>query len=218
MSRSALAVLALVLPVAALAQAGSSAPPKLPAAEKKTAASAKSSTPSGSNAAASKTTKVASSGKKTVPAAAPVSSTSSRTQLHSAAVQVAAGIRAAEAALTPGELAIAQQVHRGVLPCELGASVTVDADERVPGYFTVSGKGFRYRMHPVETSTGAIRLEDKQAGAVWLQLANKSMLMNQKQGRRIADECANAEQVATATALKNNPPPALIDVSEPVKR
>jgi hypothetical protein len=88
MSRSALAVLALVLPVAALAQAGSSAPQKLPAAEKKTAASAKSSTPSGSNAAASKTTKVASSGKKTVPSAAPVSSTSSRTQLHSAAVQV----------------------------------------------------------------------------------------------------------------------------------
>lgn len=143
---------------------------------------------------------------------------SSRVQLHSAAVQVAAGIRAAEAALTPGELAIAQQVYRGVLPCELGASVTVEADERYPGYFTLSGKGFRYRMHPVETSTGAVRLEDKQAGAVWLQLANKSMLMNQKQGRRIADECANAEQVAMAATLKNNPPPALIDLSEPAKR
>jgi hypothetical protein len=32
----------------------------------------------------------------------------------------------------------------------------------------------------VATSTGTVRLEDKQAGAVWLQIANKSMLMNQK--------------------------------------
>lgn len=153
------------------------------------------------------------------PAAKPVAAVSpSRLEARTTANQMAAGIQAAEAAMSPTELAIAEQVHTGVLPCELGASVQLDADARSPGYFNVHGKGFRYRMHPVETSTGAIRLEDRRAGAVWLQLANKSMLMNQKQGRRIADECANAEQVATATALKNNPPPVLIDVSEPVKR
>lgn len=140
---------------------------------------------------------------------------SSRVQLHSAATQVAAGIRAAEAALTPAELAIAEQVHVGTLPCELGASVHVEGDARQPGYFSVHGKGFRYRMHPIETSTGAIRLEDKRAGAVWLQLANKSMLMDQKAGRRVADECVSPAQVAFADALKKNPPPSLIDMSEP---
>jgi len=135
----------------------------------------------------------------------------SREQLHSAAGQVAAGIAAAEAAMGPSELAIAERVHVGQLPCELGASVHLESDAKAPGYFNLQGKGFRYRMHPVATSTGAIRLEDSKAGAVWLQLANKSMLMDQKQGKRLADECASPAQVAVAQAMKTNPPPSLID-------
>lgn len=111
------------------------------------------------------------------------------------------------------ELAIAERVHKGQLPCELGASVRLEADTSQPGYFYLHGKGFRYRMHPVATSTGAIRLEDRKAGAVWLQLANKSMLMDQNKGRRLADECANAEQVAFAENMKTNPPPSLIDTT-----
>jgi hypothetical protein len=113
----------------------------------------------------------------------------------------------------PDELAIADRVHIGRLPCELGATVRLEADTSQPGYFYLHGKGFRYRMHPVATSTGAIRLEDRKAGAVWLQLANKSMLMDQNKGRRLADECANAEQVAFAENMKTNPPPSLIDTS-----
>jgi len=111
------------------------------------------------------------------------------------------------------ELNIAQRVHQGRLPCELGASVHIEPDQLQPGYFHVQGKGFRYRMHPVATSTGTIRLEDKQAGAVWLQLANKSMLMDQKKGQRLADECAHPEQMAFAAQMKNNPPPPLIEVN-----
>lgn len=109
------------------------------------------------------------------------------------------------------ELVIAQQIHQGLLPCEMGASVRVEADAAQPGYFHVQGKGFRYRMYPVRTSTGALRLEDKKAGAVWLQLANKSMLMDQKKGRRMADECAHPEQVAYGQTMKTNPPPSLFD-------
>ncbi len=113
----------------------------------------------------------------------------------------------------PDELAIADRVHKGQLPCELGATVRLEADASQPGYFYLHGKGFRYRMHPVATSTGAIRLEDRKAGAVWLQLANKSMLMDQNKGRRLADECANAEQMAFAEDMKSNPPPSLIDTT-----
>lgn len=111
----------------------------------------------------------------------------------------------------PPELLIAQQIHVGHLPCELGAIVRIEADATQPGYFHVHGKGFRYRMFPVQTSTGALRLEDKKAGAVWLQLANKSMLMDQKKGRRLADECAHPDQLAFAESMKTNPPPSLID-------
>jgi hypothetical protein len=90
------------------------------------------------------------------------------------------------------------------------------ADAHTPGYFDLQGKGYKYRMRPVATSTGAIRLEDEKAGAVWLQLANKSMLMDQKNGRRLADECAHPDQVAVANDMKINPPPALIDVNNDV--
>ena len=118
--------------------------------------------------------------------------------------------------LAPQELRIAESVHVGLLPCELGASIRMTADAHTPGYFDLQGKGYKYRMRPVATSTCAIRLEDEKAGAVWLQLANKSMLMDQKNGRRLADECAHPDQVAVANDMKINPPPPLIDMSNVV--
>jgi len=137
--------------------------------------------------------------------------TSSRTQLKSAANQVSTGLIAARAALTPEELEIARSVHVGQIACELGATVSLVADPDAPGHFHVSGKGFKYHMAPVATSTGAVRLEDPKAGAVWLQIANKSMLMDQKKGQRLADECMSPEQVLVAQAIKTTPPPSLLD-------
>jgi len=135
----------------------------------------------------------------------------SRTEIRSTANQMAAGISAAEAALNPIELAIAEQVHTGVLRCELGASVTLANDPKSPGYFNVHGRNFRYRMVPVATSTGAIRLEDRKAGAVWLRLSNKSMLMNQKAGQRMADECMSPAQLTVSQAMRDRPVPGLLD-------
>jgi hypothetical protein len=99
----------------------------------------------------------------------------------------------------------------GLVACELGASVTVAADAAMPGFFDVTGKKFRFRMVPVVTSTGAIRLEDTKAGAVWLQLSNKSMLMNQKTGSRLADACVTPAQAVVAAAMEKSPPPGLLD-------
>ncbi len=140
--------------------------------------------------------------------------TSSRSELKSKASQTAAGVSAADDALTPGELAIAERVYTGKLPCELGASVTLTADAKSPGYFDVRVKNLKFRMFPVETTTGAIRLEDRKAGAVWLQLANKSMLMNQKLGQRLADSCMNPAQVAVALALEKTPGRSVLDAPD----
>lgn len=137
--------------------------------------------------------------------------TSSRVQLKSATSQVATGLIAAEAALSPAEMAIAERVQVGRIPCELGAYVTVTPDAATPGRFSVEGKGFKYHMSPVVTSTGAVRLEDQKGGAVWLQIANKSMLMNQKLGQRLADECMSSEQIQVAEAIKRNPPPSVFE-------
>lgn len=144
-------------------------------------------------------------------AAAREEATSSRTQLRSAASQAAAGIMAAEEALSPAELEIAQRVHVGRMPCELGAFVTITADAASPGRFSIEGKGFKYYMSPVVTSTGTVRLEDQKGGAVWLQIANKSMLMNQKIGQRLADECMSPDQVLVAETIKKSPPVSVFD-------
>lgn len=136
----------------------------------------------------------------------------SRLELRTQANQMAAGIMAAEAALNSEELAIAERVHTGLMPCELGAFVKLEGDPGMPGYFNMTGKNFRYRMVPVTTVTGAIRLEDRAAGTVWLQLANKSMLMNQKLGRRMADECMSPDQASHAHHMKMNPTPGLLDI------
>lgn len=103
------------------------------------------------------------------------------------------------------------QVFVGRIPCELGVVVTIEPDPRQAKQFVMKVDKQTYHMTPVETSTGVIRLEDKKAGAVWLQLANKSMLMNQKIGRRLADECMSPLQANVAEALKANPAPSLLD-------
>ena len=119
--------------------------------------------------------------------------------------------------LTDAELAIAPRVQVGRLPCELGQVVELLADPQANGYFRlVIGKS-SYRVAPQETTTGAIRLEDKAAGIVWLQLANKSMLMDQKQGRRLADDCKSPGQERFSEAMLANPPPSVLDEPAPVE-
>jgi len=113
--------------------------------------------------------------------------------------------------LTAEDLEIAKRVFVGTIACELGNSVTLTPSARRPGFFVVQTKGARFSMHPVESRTGAIRLEDPKRGALWLQLGNKSMLMSQKLGQRLADECMSPEQMTLAEDLKKNPRPSLLD-------
>ena len=117
--------------------------------------------------------------------------------------------------LTEADLELAKRVYVGTIPCELGASVTITPSERRPGFFLVQTKGARFSMHPVEARTGAGRLEDPRRGALWIQLGNKSMLMSQKLGTRLADECMSPAQMTMAEDLKKNPIPGLLDA--PVK-
>lgn len=113
--------------------------------------------------------------------------------------------------LSEADLELAKRVYVGAIPCELGATVTITPSERRPGFFVVQTGKTRFRMHPVESRTGAIRLEDGRAGAMWLQLGNKSMLMNQKLGQRLADECMSPAQVTFADDMKKNPRPSILD-------
>ncbi|MEY5099117.1 MAG: hypothetical protein RJA36_1836 [Pseudomonadota bacterium] len=116
--------------------------------------------------------------------------------------------------LSDAEQALAARVAIGNLPCELGQTVSMRADPELPGHFHLQLKDQRFHLRPVESATGALRLEDQGRGAVWIQLANKSMLMDQRHGKRLADECAGALQQAYAAQLKLNPAPSLLDVTQ----
>lgn len=105
-------------------------------------------------------------------------------------------------------------VYTGHLACELGQSVVLTPDATTPGRFHLQHHEQRYHLRRVPTTTGAVRLEDEQTGAVWLQLAHKSMLMSQKLGRRLVDECAGPIQQAAAENLRRNPAPYLLDVAQ----
>ncbi|MBP6617093.1 MAG: hypothetical protein KA932_00690 [Giesbergeria sp.] len=202
----AITLLALA-PAVVLAQAQATAP-KSPAKNASSAAAKKSSAAKAAAKPRAKTTAKADD-KVLVAKAQP-----SRTKAVAAGAVAAGAVGAAgvaAAGLTQQELSIAEQVHVGHIPCELGASVNVTADANAPGHFHVDGKGFKYHMAPVATTTGAVRLEDQKAGAVWLQIANKSMLMDQKRGQRLADECMSPAQYQVAQAIKKNPPPSVLD-------
>ena len=113
--------------------------------------------------------------------------------------------------LSAEDIELAKRVYVGTIPCELGAAVSITPNEKRPGFFTVQTKSTRFYMHPVESRTGAIRLEDPNAGALWLQLGNKSMLMSQKLGIRLADECMSPAQITFADEMKKNPPVSILD-------
>ncbi len=113
--------------------------------------------------------------------------------------------------LSAAHLEVAVLVHVGTLPCELGQTVVLVAEPGEVGYFSLRIGKSKYLLAPELTTTGAVRLEDKGAGVVWLQLANKSMLMNQKQGRRMADECKSAAQMQVAEEMRKNPPKSVLE-------
>ncbi len=117
--------------------------------------------------------------------------------------------------LSAAQVELAQWVQVGTMPCELGQSVVLVADPLAMGFFSLQIGRAKYRVAPELTTTGAIRLEDKVAGIVWLQLANKSMLMNQKLGRRLADECKSAAQQEVAKEMLRNPPASVLDEPKP---
>ena len=117
----------------------------------------------------------------------------------------------ASVVLSPEQLIIADKVLIGKINCEMAVVVTMSPDAQSPGRFFLEIGNKRHVMEPVVTSTGAVRLEEESSGAVWLQLGNKSMLMNKKEAKRMADECMNPDQLLVAQALERNPQPGLLD-------
>jgi hypothetical protein len=118
---------------------------------------------------------------------------------------------AAPVELSPEQVSIAQIVTTGRINCGDGQSVTITADSKVNGAFDVQFGKAKYDVVPVPAKSGAVRLEDTKTGIVFMQLANKSMLFNEKLGRRLADDCVSPAQQAVADQMKSNPTAGVLD-------
>jgi hypothetical protein len=123
-----------------------------------------------------------------------------RAALKSEAKGLALGIETAES-ISATQLDIAARVLTGRAECEYSQVVDVDAVSGQPGLFKVSFKSVSYVMVPEETTTGAVRLTDKKAGVVWLQIPAKSMLLDGRAGHRLVDRCTQSEQRAAVAAV-----------------
>lgn len=135
-------------------------------------------------------------------AAKPVKKASpSRQELDSRAKGLALATTTIET-INENQLAIAARVLTGRADCEFQQSVQVDPLAEHPGHFVVKFKNGSYTMVPEETTTGAVRLVDRNAGVIWLQIPAKSMMMNSKIGQRMVDGCTHAEQRAAVNAVR----------------
>jgi hypothetical protein len=105
-----------------------------------------------------------------------------------------------DAELSADQLAVAPRVHHGEAQCQFNQKVHLTPHPEKPGRFRLHFNKVVYNLAPEPTTTGAVRLEDKRAGVVWLQIPSKSMLMNSKIGQRMVDSCIHAEQQPVANA------------------
>lgn len=114
-------------------------------------------------------------------------------------------------ALSAEQLAIADMVTTGRISCADGHSVTLTPDAKIKGAFDLKFGSTKYDVEPVPTKSGAVRLEDRKTGIVFMQLANKSMLFNERAGKRLADDCISPGQQMVAEQLKSQSGSGLLD-------
>jgi hypothetical protein len=95
---------------------------------------------------------------------------------------------------TQEQLDAAERTHFGDYECEFNQKIHVSLAPQAAGYIEVKHLNKVFVMKPVMSSTGALRLEDVRGQTLLLQIANKSMLMDVKAGRRIVDSCVHATQ------------------------
>ena len=110
-------------------------------------------------------------------------------------------------------LSIVSKVHTGALVCEGRQMIMLSPDTAMPGRFILKMNKSVYRMAPVPTVSGAVRLEDNKTGAVWIQTIEKSMLMDSVRSQRLADECQSPAQKIAAKQIPASARPDLLEAN-----
>ena len=81
------------------------------------------------------------------------------------------------------------RLSTGVFHCDLNRRVEVRQVAEDKRSAIVYWERRNYTMQVVATQTGALRLEDKASGLTWITIPGKSMLLDTKQGKQLANDC-----------------------------
>lgn len=100
--------------------------------------------------------------------------------------------------------------------CELGNSLTIYENLADDKHVALRWKKKLMRMDRVETTTGAKRFENRNAGLVWIGIPAKGILLDKKKGLQLANECKNAEQMIAQPATTESAPALGITTAPPV--
>ncbi|QDZ26827.1 hypothetical protein [Noviherbaspirillum sp. UKPF54] len=79
--------------------------------------------------------------------------------------------------------------------CELGNKLSIYENTADTKRIGLRWHKKMHELTRVETTTGAHRFEDKEAGLVWINIPAKGILLDSKKGQQLANECRNNQQV-----------------------
>lgn len=86
-----------------------------------------------------------------------------------------------------------QQLHfqlaSGTYRCEAGEKLEVRRVERNADLIELKWQSNRFTLQRYDSTSGLPRYEDRQNGLLWIDLPWKSVLMDVKSGRPLANEC-----------------------------
>ncbi|MFK7962367.1 MAG: MliC family protein [Burkholderiaceae bacterium] len=80
-------------------------------------------------------------------------------------------------------------IEAGTYQCELNRQVELRNVSASQDAAELRWGQQSYQMQAVKTATGALRLENKESGLTWITIVGKSMLLNTKRGKQLANEC-----------------------------
>jgi hypothetical protein len=81
------------------------------------------------------------------------------------------------------------QLASGVYRCELGRRVEIQRDVRNANLIGLNWKGTDFQLQRYDSASGLPRYEDRQHGLLWIDLPQKSVLIDVNSGQQLANEC-----------------------------
>ena len=80
-------------------------------------------------------------------------------------------------------------MKKGTYRCELNRRVRVTKVSTDQSLAVLRWRKKNYTMRAVRARSGALRYEHKKSGLTWITIVGKSMLLDTKRGKQLANEC-----------------------------